>query len=160
MKKKSQLALIGAAILALFLFRKSSGGGGGGGGGLTCPTGYASDGMKCVPQTPPVVTNGFRLSLNPSNATTVDFDLGVRMYVPSGFTGCFIAHFRMTANNQEVAYETWTRDFSNYGGGYLDNKVHIVFPIAQTTYNVFGYVTDCSMTARYTAIAYTVVRSG
>ena len=157
MKKKQQLAMIGAAILALFLFRK--GGGTNPPPPLECPSGYASDGSKCVPQTPPLLTSGFRLSLNPSNVTTVDFRLGFRIFVPQGFTGCFIFHARLTANNQEVVYETWTRDLSNFGGGYLDQSIRIVLPTPQTTYNVFGYITDCGLTQKYTPIAFTQVRS-
>jgi hypothetical protein len=159
MSKKNQLYLVGAAIVAFFLLRK----------GttpppppppITCPLYYHSDGTKCVPDTP-AQTQSWSFIVDPNNVSSSSVDMDHTLRVPNGFSGGIVFHDQFTNahTHEQVAYEIWQQDFTNYGGGYINRRIRIDGLAPATLYNVFSYVTNATVTERLTGLVYKRVQT-
>lgn len=158
--KKNTLYLVGAAIVALFLFRRSGGDPPPPPPPITCPLYYTSDGVKCIPIAPQQVSS-WSFIVDPGDVTSSSFRIVTSPRIPSGFTGCIVIHVQVTnaATHEQVAYEIFQNDYQNFGGGYINRTFTIPLPVPLTLYNVFAYVTNCAITERYTGLVFHQVKT-
>jgi hypothetical protein len=154
MKKKDTLYAVAAGLGLLYFMR----------GGtnpppppppIECPIYYSSDGTKCVPNTP-AQTQSWSFLVDPNNVDTNGVEMAYTLRIPNGFTGCIIIHAQATnaTTHEQVDYEIWQQTYSNYGGGYINRIIRLDFPASNTLYNVFSYVTNCTVSERYTGVIF------
>ena len=123
---------------------------------IVCPTEfYSSDGSKCVPNTP-AQTASWSFIVDPNDVDTDSARIVHTVRIPTGFTGCIVIHCQVTnaATHEQVEYEVFQNAYTNYGGGYINRTITISFPLPATLYNVFSYVTNCTVSERYTGVVY------